>query len=132
MAVGMTAALAVRPQSRGGGKTPYVLALGDRLYEARIEAGLTPAQAEEKSGAQWTAVAIASYERGDRRISPERLVELAAFYEADAGWLLTGEVPVTADGPELLAAFGAWLASQPRPSLARLGRRVIRERRAAA
>lgn len=54
-----------------------------RLRALRIEQGLTLAQVEDKSCGRWKAVVVGSYERGARKLTLERALELCAFYGAD-------------------------------------------------
>jgi transcriptional regulator with XRE-family HTH domain len=65
-------------------------AIGGRLREVRSRLRWTLAQVEAKSGGEWPASVVGSYERGTRAISAARLVALAAFYGASPAWLLTG------------------------------------------
>jgi transcriptional regulator with XRE-family HTH domain len=58
----------------------YAKALGARLREIRQQQGWTLHAIERQSGGTWKAVVIGSYERGDRAITAQRLVELADFY----------------------------------------------------
>ena len=109
MAVGMTAAV-VEIGHRGSGRTPYLLDLGRRMRSAREALGLSPDDVQEVSKGKWKAPVVTSYERGDRRISPEKLIGIAAFYRVPPGWLLTGEGPVSADGQDIPAG---WRTSLP-------------------
>jgi transcriptional regulator with XRE-family HTH domain len=71
--------------------TEYLSELGGRLRAARDQAGLSLMQVEAESGGRWKAARVGSYERGERRIDPEKLIELAGFYKTPAALLLTGE-----------------------------------------
>lgn len=54
--------------------------LGTRLRAIRNQQGMTLSDVEEASDGEWKAVAVGSYERGDRAISISKLSRLAAFY----------------------------------------------------
>ena len=54
--------------------------LGARLRAIRRQQHLTLHDVEERSGGEWKAVVVGSYERGDRAISVTKLARLAAFY----------------------------------------------------
>lgn len=54
--------------------------LGIALRRAREELGLSLRDVGRRSGGRFTASGIAGYERGERRISVERLCELAEIY----------------------------------------------------
>src|SRR5450755_475886 len=99
------------PKLPAGGRTPYVLALGQRLRSVRKRAGLSLAALEEASGGRWSIEVTGSWERGDRRISPENLIAIAAFYDVPATWLLTGATAPAAEGAADFAA--AWMTSPP-------------------
>jgi transcriptional regulator with XRE-family HTH domain len=66
--------------------------LGRALRRARARRGLTLRQAELASGGRYKPSSIASYERGERKISVERLCDLATFLGADPGRLVTEAV----------------------------------------
>jgi transcriptional regulator with XRE-family HTH domain len=70
--------------SKGG----FARALGARLREARRQRGLTLQNVEKGSDGAFTSVTLSSYERGDRRLSVARLVELASFYGVSPAELL--------------------------------------------
>jgi transcriptional regulator with XRE-family HTH domain len=72
-------------------------ACGRALRRVRLERGLTLRDVGEISGGRFTPTAVAGYERGERGISAQRFVELAAFYGVRASTLLA-EVE-EADGP---------------------------------
>lgn len=76
----------------------YVLDLGARLRAVRNRQGLSLAQVEEKSRGYWKGVVVGSYERGDRSITVDRFVRLAAFYDVDPRDILPGGDPVAAWG----------------------------------
>ena len=61
------------------------------LRRARNNAGLSLAQAAVKSGGLFTAVALRSYEAGERKLSLDKAVELAHFYGIPPASLLPRE-----------------------------------------
>lgn len=63
--------------------------LGNAIRRARLRRGLTLRQVEVASRGRCKPSSIASYERGERRISVERLCALASFLRADAGRLVS-------------------------------------------
>lgn len=83
----------------------YAQALGLRLRAIRLQQGLSLQAVQERSGGEWKAVVVGSYERGDRAISVQRLADLAAFYRVPVTQLLPAavnaagsDVPRPADG----------------------------------
>ena len=60
-----------------------------RLRRVREERSLTLLDVEQKSGGEVTAVALGSYERGDRQISLSKLLQIARVYELPASEILT-------------------------------------------
>src|SRR3954462_15265349 len=76
--------------------TPYAKALGQRLRAIRMQQGLSLHGVEEKSEGRWKAVAVGSYERGDRAVTVQRLAELAEFYGVPISELLPDGVPAAA------------------------------------
>ena len=58
----------------------YVRALGVKLRSIRQQQGLSLLGVEHKSGGQWKATVVGSYERGDRAVTVQKLIELAGFY----------------------------------------------------
>ena len=60
--------------------------VGRRLRSARIAAGLSMAQAAELLGVSY--VAVSYWESGERRITVERLVELAGVYQVPVASLI--------------------------------------------
>ena len=87
--------------------------LGARLRAIRRQQHLTLHDVEERSGAEWKAVVVGSYERGDRAISVAKLARLAAFYGVPLHDLLP-----TAEGPPAPAPPGT--SSAPRLDLTAL------------
>lgn len=63
--------------------------IGRRLRAVRHQQELTLDQVEIRTEGRFTAVAVASWERGDRTISAAKLLRLAAFYGVPAGELLS-------------------------------------------
>ena len=66
-----------------------ILKVCQRLRSVREAKSLTLLDVEEKSGGQVTAVALGSYERGDRQISLSKLLQIARVYELPASEILT-------------------------------------------
>ncbi len=66
----------------------YALSLGGRLRAIRQQQGLSLQAVEIRSGGQWKAVVVGSYERGDRAITVAKLAELANFYGIPVSQLL--------------------------------------------
>jgi transcriptional regulator with XRE-family HTH domain len=60
-----------------------------RLRSVREAKSLTLLDVEQKSGGEVTAVALGSYERGDRQISLSKLLQIARVYELPASEILT-------------------------------------------
>lgn len=83
----------------------YQQRLGSRLRAIRGQQGLTLHDVEERSGGDWKAVVVGSYERGDRAVSVTKLVRLAEFYGVPVGDLLPTSAPAAseeADSPRLI------------------------------
>jgi transcriptional regulator with XRE-family HTH domain len=57
-----------------------------RLREARIQAGLSQAQAADKLGLQRPA--ISEVEGAKRKVSAEEIIQFANLYKVDTSWLL--------------------------------------------
>jgi transcriptional regulator with XRE-family HTH domain len=55
--------------------------IGYHLRQIRKQQGLTLNQVETRSGGNWKAVVVGSYERNDRTLSLKRAIELASFYQ---------------------------------------------------
>ena len=64
-----------------------------RLRSIRLSRNLTLADVETKSHKKLRAVALGSYERGDRTLSVKKASELSNFYEVPLSYLLTGHSP---------------------------------------
>jgi transcriptional regulator with XRE-family HTH domain len=69
----------------------YVDDVGGRLRLLRQQQSLSLQDVERKSGGQWKAAVVGSYERGDRNISAAKLCELAEFYGVGASDLLPAD-----------------------------------------
>jgi transcriptional regulator with XRE-family HTH domain len=67
-----------------------------RLRSIRLSRNLTLADVESKSHKKLRAVALGSYERGDRTLSVKKASELSNFYEVPLSYLLTGHSPTQA------------------------------------
>ena len=67
--------------------------IASRLRSIRLSRNLTLTDVEIKSHKQLRAVALGSYERGDRSLSVLKAIELAEFYEVPLSYLLTGLSP---------------------------------------
>ena len=65
-----------------------------RLRSIRLSRNMTLAEVETKSHKQLRAVALGSYERGDRTLSVKKASELSDFYEVPLSYLLTGHSPI--------------------------------------
>lgn len=66
-----------------------MLEVRQRLRSVREGKSLTLLEVEQKSGGKVTAVALGSYERGDRQISLSKLLQIARVYEIPASEILT-------------------------------------------
>ena len=64
-----------------------------RLRSIRLSRNLTLAEVETKSHKQLRAVALGSYERGDRTLSVKKAAQLSEFYDVPLSYLLTGRSP---------------------------------------
>jgi transcriptional regulator with XRE-family HTH domain len=76
------------PSAQEETRSPFALALGQRLRLARQRRKLSLQGVEQSSQGRFKAVVIGSYERGDRAVTVQRLVELAEFYELAPGVLI--------------------------------------------
>ncbi len=81
----------------------YAQALGAKLRAIRTQQGLSLQGVEQKSGGRWKAVVIGSYERGDRAVTAQRLLELAAFYRVPVTELLPHDVQQAPPAPSSAA-----------------------------
>lgn len=77
----------------------YQQELGERLRSIRNQQGLTLQDVEERSGGEWKAVVIGSYERGDRAISVAKLARLASFYGVPVAEFLPQNGEAAAQAP---------------------------------
>lgn len=62
--------------------------VGDRLRAIRRQKGLSLHEVEARSGQEFKASVLGSYERGERALSVSRLVRLAELYDVPADQLL--------------------------------------------
>jgi len=67
-----------------------------RLRSIRLSRNLTLSDIEIKSHKKLRAVALGSYERGDRTLSVKKAAQLSDFYEVPLSYLLTGLSPTQA------------------------------------
>lgn len=74
-------------------ESEYQQQLGRRLRQIRSQQGLTLQEVEDKSGGDWKAVVVGSYERGDRAVSVAKLARLARFYGVPVAELLPEPSP---------------------------------------
>ena len=65
-----------------------MLKVCQRLRSVRERKSLTLLDVEQKSGGEVTAVALGSYERGNRQISLVKLLQIASIYEIPASEIL--------------------------------------------
>jgi transcriptional regulator with XRE-family HTH domain len=72
----------------------FNLALGGRLRAARRHRGLSLTEVEEMSRHEFKASVLGAYERGERSLSVQRLVRLAALYEMPVKYLLPTDADV--------------------------------------
>lgn len=102
--------------------------LGAKLRRVRLSQGLTLADVEERSGGEWKAVVVGSYERGDRAVTVARLSSLAEFYGVPVGHLLpvNGEAQRTGQPTIDLNVLAAH--ADRFPTLVRFVRRIQQER----
>ena len=73
-----------------------------RLRTLRLSRNLTLAEVEIKSHKRLRAVALGSYERGDRSLSVSKAIELSGFYEVPLSYLLTGLSPTQSVEKEIV------------------------------
>lgn len=106
------------------GGDAYAETLGRNLRAARTRAGLSLTQVEQKSRGRWKAGAVGSYERGDRMVTWQVLLELAGFYGVPATALLPGDTPTRPATGEVVLDLTelAERAASGTPTLLRLAR----------
>lgn len=75
----------------------FNLALGGRLRAARRHRRLSLTDVESLSGEEFKASVLGAYERGERSLSVQRLVRLAALYEIPVAQLLPSDVDLDLD-----------------------------------
>lgn len=63
--------------------------LAQRIRQIRESQGLTLQQVSARSEGRISAIALGSYERGDRSISAKKILEIAEIYAIPAGELFT-------------------------------------------
>jgi transcriptional regulator with XRE-family HTH domain len=68
------------------------LEIGRALRRARKKRGLTLKELARRSGGRFKPTSVAGYERGERKISVDRLCELVKFYDVSAGRLVANAV----------------------------------------
>jgi transcriptional regulator with XRE-family HTH domain len=66
----------------------YAKALGGKLRALRQQQGLSLQGVEQQSCGRWKVAVVGSYERGDRALTVQKLVELADFYGVPVAELL--------------------------------------------
>ncbi|MGF7238620.1 MAG: transcriptional regulator [Frankia sp.] len=66
----------------------YAEELGRRLRAARHHRGMSLVEVQLRSAGRWTPGTLGAYERGNRSLRVQRLVELAELYEVPATLLL--------------------------------------------
>jgi transcriptional regulator with XRE-family HTH domain len=69
-----------------------VLNVCKRLRAVRVAKSLTLLDVQQTSGGEVTAVALGSYERGDRQISLSKLLQIARIYGVPASEILTKKI----------------------------------------
>jgi transcriptional regulator with XRE-family HTH domain len=69
----------------------YAIATGERLRHVRQVLGYTLKAVEDKSGGEFPAVTVGSWERASRDVSIERLTQYAQFLGVSIIVLLPGE-----------------------------------------
>lgn len=69
----------------------FNLALGGRLRSARRHRKLSLTDVESLSGEEFKASVLGAYERGERSLSVQRLVRLAALYEIPVAQLIPSD-----------------------------------------
>lgn len=58
------------------------------LRAARKSRGWTMKQVEEVTNGRWKAVTVGTYERGNRMVAVDDLIDLASVYEVSISWLM--------------------------------------------
>ena len=82
--------------------TKEIEEIAARLRSLRLSRNLTLAEVEIKSHKRLRAVALGSYERGDRSLSVSKAIELSGFYEVPLSYLLTGLSPTQSVEKEIV------------------------------
>lgn len=60
----------------------------ERLRRARKAKRWTLAQVQEQTNGRWKGVTIGTYERGDRMVAVDDLIDLASVYGVSISWLM--------------------------------------------
>ena len=82
--------------------TKEIEEIAARLRSLRLTRNLTLAEVEIKSHKRLRAVALGSYERGDRSLSVSKAIELSEFYDVPVSYLLTGLSPTQSVEKEIV------------------------------
>ena len=82
--------------------TTEIEEIAARLRTLRLSRNFTLAEVEIKSHKRLRAVALGSYERGDRSLSVSKAIELSEFYEVPLSYLLTGLSPTQSVEKEIV------------------------------
>ena len=82
--------------------TKEIEEIAARLRTLRLSRNLTLADVEIKSHKRLRAVALGSYERGDRSLSVSKAIELSEFYDVPLSYLLTGLSPTQSVEKEIV------------------------------
>ncbi len=103
----------------------YAQALGTRLRAIRRQQGLSLQGVEQKSQGRWRGTLVGCYERGERAVTAQRLIELAGFYGVPVSELLPpgGRGPLAARASRLVVNLER-LRQAPPEQLAPLARYV--------
>ena len=102
--------------------------LGRALRRARLRRGMTLRQLEVASRGRYKPSSIASYERGERRISVERLCHLASFLGVDPGRLVSEAVGMASISHQGTIALDRRRLTVPLPDLDEEERLLVQER----
>lgn len=78
-----------RPKTGDSERTPYRLAVAERMYRLRIRQRLTTIEAGEAIGC--SAQAVGKWERAESLPAPQFLLGIAAVYGVSLDWLLRPE-----------------------------------------
>lgn len=78
-----------RPNRTSAADRAQSAIVGEVLREVRRDAGLSQHAVAEQTGGAVKASLLGSYERGERVVSADRLIELARLYSVDPGVLMS-------------------------------------------